>query len=125
MRTSILPLFLSMALWLPGVASADIRLVMVEERGCIYCARWTEDVGTEYPLTPEGRFAPLERVNIRDIPEDLQLTSRPVYTPTFVLVDDGHEVGRLEGYHGEEFFWGLLGRLLSQAREDWRESVAE
>ena len=32
-----------------------------------------------------------------------------LYTPTFVLMDQGAEVGRITGYAGEEFFWGLLG----------------
>ena len=38
------------------------------------------------------------------------------FTPTFVLVDDGREIGRIEGYPGEDFFWGLLERLLLQHR---------
>jgi len=42
-----------------------------------------------------------------------------VFTPTFVLMGDGVEVGRMEGYAGEDFFWGLLGRMLSQADATW------
>jgi hypothetical protein len=34
------------------------------------------------------------------------------FTPTFVLVADGREVGRITGYPGEDFFWGLLQRLI-------------
>ncbi|MBL3206218.1 thioredoxin family protein, partial [Klebsiella pneumoniae] len=33
------------------------------------------------------------------------------YTPTFILVDGGREIGRIEGYPGADFFWGLLERL--------------
>ena len=29
---------------------------------------------------------------------------------------DGNEVSRIEGYPGEDFFWGLLGRMLSDAK---------
>jgi hypothetical protein len=36
------------------------------------------------------------------------------YSPTFVLAQDGQEIGRIEGYPGEAFFWGLLERLLEQ-----------
>jgi hypothetical protein len=102
----------------PALA-ADWTLVMVEQPGCSYCARWNADVAPEYPLTPEGRFAPLRRVDLRALPEDLTFASRPVYTPTFILMQDGAEVGRLEGYPGEDFFWGLLGRMLSQGDPDW------
>jgi hypothetical protein len=35
-------------------------------------------------------------------------------TPTFVLVHEGEEVGRLRGYPGDEFFWGLLGGMLER-----------
>jgi len=100
-------------------AATDWSLVMVEQAGCTYCARWHADVAPEYPLTPEGRFAPLRAVNLRDLPDDVTFDSRPVYTPTFVLVRDGEEVGRIEGYPGEDFFWGLLGHLLEQADATW------
>ena len=35
-------------------------------------------------------------------------------TPTFVLVHEGEEVGRLRGYPGDQFFWGLLGGMLER-----------
>lgn len=94
---------------------AEVTLVMFEEVGCIWCARWNAEVGPEYPLTPEGVVAPLVRLDIHDdLPEDLTLDSRPRFTPTFVLVQNGTELGRIEGYPGEDFFWGLLGRLLDR-----------
>lgn len=102
----------------PALAT-DWQLVMVEQAGCAYCARWHAEVGPEYPLTPEGRFAPLRPVTLRDLPADLSFATRPVYTPTFVLMADGVEVGRLEGYPGEDFFWGLIGRLLAQGDAAW------
>lgn len=96
--------------------ASGLELVMVEEQGCFWCARWREEVGPEYPITPEGIAAPLRRVDIRQpIPDDLSFTTRTVYTPTFILVSDGQEIGRIEGYPGEDFFWGLLGRLIEQA----------
>ena len=111
-------LFLS-ALPRPATAQ-DWALVMVEQAGCSYCARWMRDVAPEYPLTPEGQFAPLRRVDLRaPLPEDLSFETRPVFTPTFVLMRDGVEVSRLEGYPGEDFFWGLLGRMLDTADADW------
>ena len=55
---------------------------------------------------------PLRRAQINDLPENVEFASRPVFTPTFVLIDDGRELGRIEGYAGDEFFWFLLGQLL-------------
>jgi hypothetical protein len=100
---------------LPGSAKADTILLMIEEPGCVWCARWNAEVGGEYPITPEGRAAPLVRAQIRDgAPEGITLASRPRFTPTFIVVEDGTEIGRIEGYPGEDFFWGLLGRILER-----------
>ncbi len=97
-------------------ARAEVSLLMFERPGCIYCARWNEEVSPEYPKTAEGKAAPLRRLQIdAPLPEGLTLDRPPVFTPTFVLVDDGAEIGRIEGYMAEDFFWPLLDRLIAQA----------
>ncbi|WP_147124233.1 hypothetical protein [Shimia ponticola] len=104
------------ALWGAPLAAQDVRLMMVDEVGCVWCARWTEELGDIYPKTPEGRAAPLFRNDIHDpLPEGVTLKRTLHYTPTFVLLVDGQEINRIEGYPGEDFFWGLLGMMLEQA----------
>lgn len=90
-------------------------LVMVEEPGCIWCAQWERDLGEIYPKTPEGAFAPLTKIGLRATrQQELGFTLvRPVsFTPTFLLVENGAELARIEGYPGEDFFWGLLDKML-------------
>ncbi len=95
---------------------ASPQLIMVEEDGCIWCARWNKEISEIYPKTPEGKTAPLRRIDIHATrPDDLKFQRGLFFTPTFVLVVDGVEVSRLEGYPGEDFFWGLLGKMLSNA----------
>lgn len=110
-------ILIASVLMLPSAApAAELELLMFEQPGCIYCARWNEEVAPEYPLTDEGRAAPLRRLQLRDpLPADVTLKAPPVFTPTFVLARDGQELGRLEGYPGEEFFWPLLGALIEKA----------
>lgn len=97
-------------------SAAGVSLILVEESGCVYCAQWNTEVGLEYPLTPEGRSAPLRRIDLAErLPDGIEFKSKPRITPTFVLVKDGRELSRLEGYPGEDFFWGLLGRMLGEA----------
>jgi hypothetical protein len=91
------------------------ELIMIDQTGCHYCESWTEEIGPIYPKTAEGKFAPLRRINIRAIPDELELTSRPAFTPTFILVEDNKELGRLEGYPGEDFFWPLVAELLKKS----------
>ena len=31
-----------------------------------------------------------------------------------VLIDKGQEIGRIRGYPGEDYFWGLLGMLIKK-----------
>ena len=91
------------------------ELVMFEEAGCSWCAVWDEEIAPIYPKTPEGKIAPLRRVDLHGSrPEDLRKLKGIRYTPTFVLVVGGQEIGRIQGYPGEDFFWGLLGKLIAQ-----------
>lgn len=106
------PLFA--VLLLASGAWAQPTLLMAEEPGCIWCARWNAEIAPIYPKTPEGEAAPLRRVNIKQpIPDDITLARRITFTPTFVFLLDGVEATRIEGYPGEDFFWGLLARILA------------
>lgn len=97
-------------------SAAPLELLMVEQPGCAYCARWHEEIGPHYPLTDEGRRAPLRSQQLRaPVPDDIHLAAPPVFTPTFILLAGGREVGRLEGYPGEDFFWPLIAALIARA----------
>lgn len=90
------------------------ELVMVEQAGCSYCDQWDEEIGGIYHKTAEGKLAPLRRVDIFDLPDNLAFDNRPQFTPTFILFDGEREVGRIEGYPGDDYFFPLLGRLLEK-----------
>jgi hypothetical protein len=93
------------------LAAGRVQLIMVDEKGCHYCQKWNRDVGGVYARTAEGRFAPLRRVG-RDAGV-LRNFKPVVYTPTFILVRNGGEEGRITGYPGEAYFWEELGVLLN------------
>lgn len=91
------------------------ELLMFEEDWCHWCERWNDEVGVIYGKTDEGRVAPLRRIDIHGArPTGVVLKSIPQFSPTFVLVHAGREIGRIEGYPGEDFFWGLLNRMLEK-----------
>ena len=94
-------------------AWAAPQLVMVEQPGCVYCAQWDTQIAPIYPKTAEGRHAPLLRADLKSgPPEGITYDRKVRFTPTFILVDDGVELSRIEGYPGEDFFWGLLTMML-------------
>jgi len=102
----------------PGGAGATVRaaeLIMLEQPGCRWCARWNEEIAPAYPKTEEGSMAPLRRVDITKAwPDDLREISEDIYTPTFILVENGQEIARLRGYPGDHFFWPMLGEMLAK-----------
>lgn len=114
MRSILIAIGLFMASF--GAAFAETTLVMVEEQGCAWCQRWNDEISQIYPKTEEGKSAPLRRIDLGDMKASEIDFARPVvFTPTFVLVIDGQEVSRMEGYGGDEFFWFLLTRMLTEA----------
>ena len=68
---------------------------------------------SEDPQKQKSR--PLRVVDIHDpLPDDLSFLVKGGYTPTFVMVHDGKEYGRIRGYPGEDFFWGLLSVIIEK-----------
>ena len=98
------------------------ELLMLERPGCVWCARFNDEIAPIYPKTEEGRIAPLRRVDITDPwPADLEGIASERYTPTFVLIDKGEEIGRIRGYPGDEFFWYLVTELIAKLDQPERE----
>ena len=91
------------------------RLVLLQEYGCFWCAHWDKEIADIYPNTAKGQLAPPRRLDIHNpLPDDPDLAHLAVFTPTFTLVRDGHELARIEGYPGEDFYWGLLSVVLKE-----------
>ncbi len=99
------------AVLVPG-RTAAAELVIFERAGCPWCREWDRVIGPIYPKSEVGRRVPLRRLDLdAAAPHGLTL-ARPIrYTPTFVVVEDGREIGRIEGYPGEDFFWSRIERL--------------
>lgn len=97
----------------PSLAVAA-ELVMYTRNGCPFCQRFEREVAPVYARTREGKAAALRRI---ELPaggvRGGGLREPVVATPTFVLVEDGREIGRITGYLNDDMFWGLLGRLVA------------
>jgi len=111
-RVSSVVILAAALAFLPVSADAATELLMFEQEGCTWCALWHKEIGPIYPKSAEGKLAPLREFDIRHPPSSLALMSPIVFAPTFVIVKDRKEVGRITGYPGADFFWGLLSRIL-------------
>lgn len=107
MAAFALSVFLSMP-----VSAAE--LLMFTRDGCPFCVRFEREVAPVYTRTPEGKAAPLRRIELPAGGARGDGLREPVIaTPTFVLLENGREIGRITGYLNDDMFWGLLGRLVA------------
>jgi len=96
------------------LATAPAVLVMIRDPGCPYCARWDREVGPGYVASDDGKLAPLVRRDRRA--RDIVFIERVVFSPTFVMLVRGREVGRIVGYGGADLFWMQLAGLMEDVR---------
>ncbi len=82
-------------------------------RAAVSASNGTRRSGLRYSKSAEGRFAPLKRVR-RGAPE-IRGFNPVVYTPTFIVVRSGEEIGRITGYPGQDYFWSELTPILATA----------
>ena len=95
-------------------AANAAELVMFRRDGCPWCAKWDREIGPIYPKTEFSSRAPLRLINLDHDLKPAIVHVPILYTPTFVLAEDGKEVARIEGYPGDEFFWFRLESLLKK-----------
>ena len=105
---------LGAAMVLAGAADAA-ELFMFRRDGCSWCAKWDREIGPIYPRTEFNSRAPLRHVNLDRDPAPPIVYAPVRYMLTFVLAEDGKEVGRIEGYPGDDFFWARLENLLERS----------
>lgn len=109
--------------WIFPVKAAE--LIMMEQQACHWCERWHAEIGPIYPKTDEGKRAPLRSVDIHQpLPDELNGIRMERFTPSFVLVEDGVELGRIRGYPGDELFWWMLSDLIKKLPASLPESAS-
>jgi hypothetical protein len=115
-RTLVLASLAAAAVPKVGRAAAGAaELLYIHEPGCPFCRRFEATIAPIYPASPEARRAPLRAIELRDAHAEPVTFARPLrVTPTFVLVAEGREFGRLEGFASEDMFWGLLANLIER-----------
>lgn len=90
-------------------AAAEARLIMVTSEYCPYCQAWERDVGVVYDKSPYATKLPLSRVKIGSkMPDNVAIEKPVIGTPTFLIIRNGREIDRQNGYiNAEMFFWWL------------------
>lgn len=109
---------LSLSLLLLATTAMAAELLVFEDPACGPCILFERQIGPIYPKTDEHRVAPLRRLPYGEPPEaPYAFVEAARVAPTFVLVDEGKELGRFEGYETDELFWMNLAHLMQQLPE--------
>ena len=96
-------------------AAADSRLIMVTSDHCLYCQAWELDVGKVYDKSPYAPTLPLTRVKIgSEIPGGVTFQKPVVGTPTFLIIHNGQEIDRQNGYIEAGMFWWWLSEYAAE-----------
>jgi len=91
------------------------ELLVVDQPFCPYCKKFDREIATAYPKTDEGAKAPMVRVQLnKPWPDNYSFVQAATVTPSFILVHEGVEIDRIEGYPGDIHFWFLLNSMLDQ-----------
>ena len=115
-RFTVLIWTLFISTFVAATAGHAAELVYFKSAACTTCERWDEEVGSLYDKTDEAQRLALRPHDIHDDkPKDLAFIKGIAFTPTFVMVENGKEVGRIVGYISDYFFWGQVEALIKKA----------
>ena len=89
--------------------NAHKELIFITSEYCPFCEAWEQDIGSIYYKTTYAEQAPLRRIAIDEVEFELpKIVEDVAGTPTFLIFQNGYEIGRIEGYQSAEmFFWAL------------------
>ena len=111
--------FLSLIIYFFG----NINSTYAEVRGkllyfysdtCAYCKAWENEIADIYLKTEfedEFKLSFIDFFSNFDL-EKYGIAKIVKVTPTFIFVKDKTEVGRIEGYNGQELFWWQVDEII-------------
>jgi thioredoxin-related protein len=129
MRSTLVALLFAVAMIVPpgtsraelekevGALPADnLELVVIEADGCIFCEVFRSDVLPSYEASEQGKQMPVQFVDINDMDAThFEFKGAVDIVPTFIVVKNRREVGRISGYVGPENFFHSINYLLASA----------
>jgi len=92
---------------------SNLQLVVLEVDGCIYCDVFRRRLLTAYQASKQGKKAPVRFVDINDPAiGDLGLSQPVGMVPTFIMLENNQEIGRIPGLMGQQDFFRAIDYIL-------------
>lgn len=96
---------------------SPLQLYVIEAPGCTYCGVFRDDIAPAYVTSERGKELPLNYLDINDLPGTKLTLAAPVdIVPTFVVVKNNTEVGRVSGFVSAEDFYQSVKYILGTAK---------
>ena len=85
---------------------------------CAYCKAWENEIANIYLKTEFEDEFKLSFINFFSNVEleEYGISKIVKVTPTFIFIKDKTEVGRIEGYNGQELFWWQVDDVIANIR---------
>lgn len=94
---------------LPVNSGPNLEMVVLEVDGCIYCGVFRRQLLPAYQASRHGRAIPVRFVDINDEAlARIGLTQPVGMVPTFVVLENNEEIGRIPGLMGHADFFRAL-----------------
>jgi len=89
-------------------------MVVLEVPGCIYCNVFRRQLLPTYKSSKQAKRIPIRFVNLNDPAlAEIGLTQPVGIVPTFVILEDNQEIGRIPGYMSRHDFFRAIDYILS------------
>jgi len=93
----------------------SFEVVVFETSNCLLCRLFRRDVAPRYARSRRHRMAPLRYIDVNPRrPPHPGLSEPLAMLPTAVIMKDGAEIARIEGYTGPELFFQMMSRTFSR-----------
>jgi hypothetical protein len=93
----------------PAAALTSNEVIVFEAPRCGHCAAFRDRLGASYAQSAAGRTAPMRYIDVTRVDlEGYGLNADIVIVPTIVMMREGREVGRIEGYPVPALLFGLV-----------------
>lgn len=94
--------------------ATKFQLVVLEADGCIYCNVFRRQLLPAYEASLHGKKAPIRFIDINDPAlGELGLTQPVGLVPTFVVLENNEEIGRIPGLVGRHDFFRALDYIFA------------
>ncbi len=93
-------------------AGRQLEMVVLEVKDCIYCNVFRRQLLPVYQASRQARRMPVRFVDINDPAlGDIGLTQPVGVVPTFVVLENNEEIGRIPGLVGRNEFFQALDHI--------------